>query len=77
VIASLLESIGGGSLCAQADRLPPRPSEALGAGLLFAGSGCPGCAPIAIGVKSAAALTSGPVLALVTVAHSSPDALRS
>jgi cytochrome c biogenesis protein CcdA len=56
------------SLCAQADRLPPRPAEALGAGLLFAVSGCPGCAPIAIGVGSAAALTGGPLLALVTVA---------
>lgn len=56
------------SLCDQARRLPPRPSEALGAGLLFAVSGCPGCAPIAIGVGSAAALVGGPVLALLTIA---------
>jgi cytochrome c biogenesis protein CcdA len=56
------------SLCDQASRLPPRPSEALGAGLLFAVSGCPGCAPIAIGVGSAAALVGGPVLALLTIA---------
>ncbi len=48
------------SLCAQA--------KALAAGLLFAVSGCPGCAPIAIGVGSSAALTGGPVLALVIVA---------
>lgn len=56
------------SLCDQARRLPPRPSEALAAGLLFAVSGCPGCAPIAIGVGSAAALVGPPVLALLTVA---------
>lgn len=55
------------SLCDQARRLPPRPSEALGAGLLFAVSGCPGCAPIVIGVGSAAALVGPPVLALLTV----------
>lgn len=56
------------SLCDQARRLPPRPSEALSAGLLFAVTGCPGCAPIAIGVGSAAALVGGPVLALLVVA---------
>ena len=56
------------SLCDQARRLPPRPSEALTAGLLFAVSGCPGCAPIAISVGSAAALVGPPVLALLTVA---------
>lgn len=56
------------SLCDQARRLPPRPGQALGAGLLFAVSGCPGCAPIAIGVGTAAALVGGPVLALLTIA---------
>jgi cytochrome c biogenesis protein CcdA len=56
------------SLCDQARRLPPRPSEALAAGLLCAVSGCPGCAPIAIGVGTAAALVGPPVLALLTVA---------
>ena len=48
------------SLCDQARRLPPRPTEALGAGVLFAVTGCPGCAPIAIGVGTAAALVGGP-----------------
>lgn len=56
------------SLCDQARRLPPRPTEALGAGVLFAVTGCPGCAPIAIGVGAAAALVGGPLLALVIVA---------
>lgn len=74
VAAVLLAALGlrlllrRASLCDQARRLPPRPSEALGAGLLFAVSGCPGCAPIAIGVGTAAALVGPPVLALVTVA---------
>lgn len=73
VAAVLLAALGlrlllrRASLCDQARRLPPRPSEALGAGLLFAVSGCPGCAPIAIGVGSAAALVGPPVLALLTV----------
>jgi cytochrome c biogenesis protein CcdA len=74
VAAVLLATLGlrlllrRASLCDQARRLPPRPSEALGAGLLFAVSGCPGCAPIAIGVGTAAALVGGPVLALLTIA---------
>lgn len=74
VAAVLLAALGlrlllrRASLCDQARRLPPRPSEALGAGLLFAVSGCPGCAPIAIGVGTAAALVGGPVLALLTIA---------
>jgi cytochrome c biogenesis protein CcdA len=73
VAAVLLAALGlrlllrRASLCDQARRLPPRPSEALSAGLLFAVSGCPGCAPIAIGVGTAAALVGGPVLALLTV----------
>ena len=74
VAAVLLAALGlrlllrRASLCDQARRLPPRPSEALSAGLLFAVSGCPGCAPIAIGVGTAAALVGGPVLALLTIA---------
>lgn len=74
VAAVLLAALGlrlllrRASLCDQARRLPPRPSEALSAGLLFAVSGCPGCAPIAIGVGTAAALVGPPVLALLTVA---------
>jgi cytochrome c biogenesis protein CcdA len=74
VAAVLLAALGlrlllrRASLCDQARRLPPRPSEALGAGLLFAVSGCPGCAPIAIGVGTSAALVGGPFLALLTIA---------
>lgn len=55
------------SLCDQARQLPPRPTEALAAGALFAVTGCPGCAPISIAVGTAAALVGVPLLALAIV----------
>lgn len=55
------------SLCRRARAIPLRPHEALGFGMVFAVTGCPGCGPIAIGVGAAAALVGGPVYALAVI----------
>lgn len=55
------------SLCHQARRLPPRPSDAFMFGMVFAVTGCPACGPIAIGIGAAAGLVGGPLLALAVV----------
>lgn len=55
------------SLCNQARRLPPRPSDAFMFGMVFAATGCPACGPIALGVGAAAALVGGPLLAFAVV----------
>lgn len=55
------------SLCRRSGAMPPRPVAALAAGALFSVGGCPGCAPIALTVGAAAALSGGPVAAVVLV----------
>lgn len=55
------------SVCHQVRPLPPKPLKAFFFGIAFAVGGCPACGPIAVGVGAAAALTGGPLLALLTV----------
>ena len=55
------------SLCHQARPLPPSPAKAFVFGIAFAIGGCPACGPIAIGVGAAAALTGGPLTALLAL----------
>lgn len=55
------------SLCHQVRPLPPNPFKAFAFGVAFAIGGCPACGPIAIGVGAAAALSGGPVVALLTL----------
>jgi hypothetical protein len=55
------------AVCRRLDALPPDPLRAVSAGVAFSVSGCPGCAPVAAAVGTAAA-ASGPLLSLVVVA---------
>lgn len=55
------------SLCDRTHRLPPGPVKAFFFGIGFAVGGCPACGPIAVGVGAAAALTGGPLLALLAI----------
>lgn len=56
------------SLCRRVGAIPPAPTEAFSFGLVFGVVGCPGCAPIAVGVGAAAGLAAGPAIALAVVA---------
>lgn len=56
------------SLCRRAETIPPKTLAAFGYGILFSIGGCPGCAPISLGIGSAAALIAGPLFALVVIA---------
>lgn len=69
IVAGLLLAFAGarlvlrrGSLCTRTARLPPSPLRAVPAGAAFAVVGCPGCAPVAIGIGGAAAASSNPLL---------------
>lgn len=56
------------SLCHSARTIPPTPAAAFGYGIGFAVGGCPGCAPISLGVGVAAATLGSPLYALGVVA---------
>ena len=55
------------SLCSRARTIPPRPAPAFAAGVVFGFTGCPGCAPIVVGIASVAALTAGPATTLAVI----------
>lgn len=55
------------SLCSRTLALPPDPLRAVSAGVLFAVVGCPGCAPVAIGVGGAAAASGSPVASMLAI----------
>lgn len=57
----------GPAVCRRIDALPPDPLRAVSAGVLFSVSGCPGCAPVAAAVGTAAA-AAGPLVSLLVVA---------
>lgn len=57
----------GPAVCRRIDRLPPDPLRAVSAGLAFSVTGCPGCAPVAAAVGTAAA-AAGPFVSLLVVA---------
>lgn len=57
----------GPALCRRLEALPPDPLRAVSAGVAFSIGGCPGCAPIAAAVGTAAA-TAGPLASLLVVA---------
>lgn len=56
----------GPAVCRRLEALPPDPLRAVGAGVLFSVSGCPGCAPVAAAVGTAAA-AAGPLASLLVV----------
>jgi cytochrome c biogenesis protein CcdA len=75
LIAALLLAVAGlrlvtrrASLCSRTVALPPDPLRAVSAGAVFAVVGCPGCAPIAIGVGGAAAASGSPVISMLAIA---------
>jgi len=74
VAAGLLGLVGlrlltrRGSLCTRTLALPPDPLRAVTAGTAFAVVGCPGCAPIAIGVGGAAAASGSVLTSVLAVA---------
>lgn len=75
IVAAALLGVAGlrllsrrGSLCTRTLALPPSPLRAVSAGTVFAVVGCPGCAPIAIGVGGAAAASGSVVTSLLSVA---------
>ncbi len=55
------------AVCRRLDALPPDPLRAVSAGVAFSVSGCPGCAPIAAAVGTAAA-AAGPLVSMVVIA---------
>ncbi len=57
----------GPALCRRLDALPPDPFRAVSAGVAFSVSGCPGCAPIAAAVGTAAA-AAGPLVSMLVIA---------
>ncbi len=57
----------GPALCRRLDALPPDPLRAVSAGVAFSVSGCPGCAPIAAAVGTAAA-AAGPLVSMLVTA---------
>lgn len=57
----------GPALCRRLDALPPDPLRAVSAGVAFSVGGCPGCAPIAAAVGTAAA-AAGPLASLLVIA---------
>lgn len=74
VAATLLGLVGirlltrRGSLCSRTLALPPDPLRAVSAGTVFAVVGCPGCAPVAIGIGGAAAASGSAVVSILAVA---------
>lgn len=73
VAAGLLGAVGlrlltrRSSLCTRTLALPPDPLRAVTAGTVFAVVGCPGCAPVAIGIGGAAAASGSVVVSLLAV----------
>lgn len=57
----------GPALCRRLDALPPDPLRAVSAGVAFSISGCPGCAPVAAAVGTAAA-AAGPLVSMLVIA---------
>lgn len=55
------------SLCTRTLALPPDPLRAVSAGTAFAVFGCPGCAPIAVGVGGAAAASGSALVSTLAV----------
>lgn len=55
------------SLCRRTRALPPKPREALTYGVGFAIGGCPGCAPVSLGVGAASAVVGGPLYSLLVI----------
>lgn len=54
------------TVCRRLEALPPDPLRAVSAGVAFSVSGCPGCAPIAAAVGTAAA-AAGPLVGLLVI----------
>lgn len=74
LVASLLLAAAGlrlvtrrASLCSRTLALPPDPLRAVSAGAVFAVVGCPGCAPVAIGVGGAAAASGSAVISVLAI----------
>lgn len=74
LVAALLLTFAGArlltrraSLCQRTLALPPDPLRAVSAGTAFAFLGCPGCAPIAVGVGGAAGASGSPLIATLSV----------
>jgi cytochrome c biogenesis protein CcdA len=55
------------TLCNRARAIPLQPGRAFLYGMVFSVSGCPACGPIAVGLGSLAALTGGPLYAVLTM----------
>lgn len=55
------------SLCKRAAAIPPDPRAAFVFGVMFSVGGCPGCAPISIGLGTAAATVGGPGYGLLII----------
>lgn len=55
------------SLCRRTRAVPPTPREAFTYGVGFAVGGCPGCAPISLGVGAASAVVGGPLYSLLVI----------
>ena len=55
------------SLCRRTRALPPNPRQAFTYGIGFAIGGCPGCAPVSLGVGVASAVVGGPLYALLVI----------
>ena len=55
------------AVCRRLEALPPDPLRAVSAGVAFSVSGCPGCAPIAAAVGTAAAAAAGPLAGLLVI----------
>ena len=75
LLASVLLAIAGlrlvtrrASLCSRTLALPPDPLRAISAGTVFAIVGCPGCAPVAVGVGGAAAASGSVVISVLAIA---------
>lgn len=75
LLAAVLLAVAGlrlvtrrSSLCSRTLALPPDPLRAVSAGVVFAVVGCPGCAPVAIGVGGAAAASGSVVVSVLAIA---------
>ena len=74
LIAAVLLTVAGvrlvtrrASLCSRTLALPPDPLRAVSAGVVFAVVGCPGCAPVAIGVGGAAAASGSALISVLAI----------
>lgn len=74
LLAAVLLAVAGlrlvtrrASLCSRTLALPPDPLRAVSAGTVFAVVGCPGCAPVAIGVGGAAAASGSVLISVLAI----------